>query len=236
MSPQEAINWIRLDIEMAKFDPTTGEEAYLNDDAKNVIMAQEIAIKCLEESEPIFHLQCLRCKKPVGSYSEQTMEQVSYTHYSYCEDCLRKGLKMLKKQDALDKQGISAEQADHIADSDKKVDQFREATKKIPDGLDTNVGSIRFKPGDKFILELGQERKMFGEFEIAGTDLYVETSLLEKLKRYEPEEKPEVKSEIICDPDCDGFVCSQNGIYGWCPKMERWGCEYFYELERRNDG
>lgn len=59
---------------------------------------------------------------------------------------------------------------------------------------------------------------------------------LEKLKRYETEEKPEVKSEIICDPDCDGFVCSQNGIYGWCPKMERWGCEYFYELERRNDG
>ena len=44
-----------------------------------------------------------------------------------------------------------------------------------------------FKPGDKFILELGEERKMFGEFEIAGTDLYVKVDLLEKLTRYEPE-------------------------------------------------
>lgn len=42
--------------------------------------------------------------------------------------------------------------------------------------------------------------------------------------------------EIICDSDCEGFVCHKNGIYGWCPKAERWGCEYFYELERRNDG
>lgn len=45
-----------------------------------------------------------------------------------------------------------------------------------------------FKPGDKFILELGEERKMFDEFEIAGTDLYVKTDLLEKLTPYRPEE------------------------------------------------
>ena len=44
---------------------------------------------------------------------------------------------------------------------------------------------VNFKPGDKFILELGQERRMFGEFKIAGTDLYVKTDLLEKLTRYE---------------------------------------------------
>lgn len=132
--------------------------------------ALDEAIRALKDSEPIFHLECLRCKKPVGSYSRQTMDQVSYTHYSYCEDCLRKGLKMLKKQDALDKQSISAEQADHIAESGKKV---------------------TFKPGDKFLLELGAERKMFGEFEIAGTDLYVKADLLEKLTRYESEEQPE---------------------------------------------
>ena len=46
---------------------------------------------------------------------------------------------------------------------------------------------VNFKPGDKFILELGQERRMFGEFKIAGTDLYVKTNLLEKLKRCEDE-------------------------------------------------
>lgn len=100
---------------------------------------------------------------------------------------------------------------------------------------DIHVGKSDFKPGDKFILELGKERKMFGEFEIKGTGLYVKTDLLEKLTRYEPEEKQEAKSEIICDPDCEGFVCHKNGIYGWCPKAERWGCEFFYELERRND-
>ena len=51
---------------------------------------------------------------------------------------------------------------------------------------DTNVPT-KFKPGDKFILELGAERRMLDEFEIAGTDLYIKTSLLEKLTRYEPE-------------------------------------------------
>ena len=52
MTNKEAVKWIRLDIEMAKFDPSTGEEAYLNDDARKVIEAQEIAIKALEQLEP----------------------------------------------------------------------------------------------------------------------------------------------------------------------------------------
>lgn len=43
---------------------------------------------------------------------------------------------------------------------------------------------MAFKKGDKFILELGEERKMFDEFEIAGTDLYVKKDLLEKLTPY----------------------------------------------------
>lgn len=42
-----------------------------------------------------------------------------------------------------------------------------------------------FKTGDKFIFELGKERKMFGEFEIAGIDLYVKKDLLEKLTPFE---------------------------------------------------
>lgn len=52
MTPQEAINWIRLDIDMAKFDPFTGEEAYLNDDAKKVIEAMEMGIEALEKHVP----------------------------------------------------------------------------------------------------------------------------------------------------------------------------------------
>ena len=45
-------------------------------------------------------LICLRCKKDIP-LSEEAMEEVSYTHYSYCEDCLRKGLKALKSWDEL---------------------------------------------------------------------------------------------------------------------------------------
>jgi hypothetical protein len=57
-----------------------------------------------------------------------------------------------------------------------------------------------FKPGDKFILELGAERRMFHEFEIAGTDLYVKTDLLDKLTKYEPSTQTEIKP--ISYTDC----------------------------------
>ena len=48
-------------------------------------------------------LICLRCKKDIP-LSMPTFEEVSYTHYSYCEECLRKGLKALKAWDKLYKQ------------------------------------------------------------------------------------------------------------------------------------
>lgn len=53
--------------------------------------------------------------------------------------------------------------------------------------LMANDKKTTFKKGDKFILELGEERKMFDEFQIAGTDLYVKKNLLEKLTPYESE-------------------------------------------------
>lgn len=49
MTSEDAIKWIQLDIDMMKFDPNTGEEAYLNEDAKKLIEAQELAIKALKE-------------------------------------------------------------------------------------------------------------------------------------------------------------------------------------------
>ena len=67
-----------------------------NNTEDEFLEAMELAKKTLEDSIPKFHLRCLMCGGDVGSYSAQTMEQVSYTHYSYCEDCLRKGLKLLK--------------------------------------------------------------------------------------------------------------------------------------------
>lgn len=56
-----------------------------------------------------------------------------------------------------------------------------------------------FKPGDKFILELGKERKMFKEFEIAGTDLYVKKDLLEKLTPYKPEQSEQSEHEYTME-------------------------------------
>lgn len=43
-----------------------------------------------------------------------------------------------------------------------------------------------FKPGDKFILEIGEKREFLDEYNIAGTDLYVRASLLKKLPQMNP--------------------------------------------------
>lgn len=43
-------------------------------------------------------LICLRCKKYIP-LSMPTFKEISYTHYSYCEECLRKGLKALRVWD-----------------------------------------------------------------------------------------------------------------------------------------
>ena len=147
---------------------------------------------------------------------------------------------------------------DHIADDGKMVDQFREDTKMTKSEInnsdewwknyirsrmsnddvpDIHVGKTDFQPGDKFILELGAERRMFKEFEIAGTDLYVETYLLEKLTRYDPEVKLDsAQPEIIYCKDCK----YAEGVLGaiWCDKdggyynPMRHFCS---EAERRND-
>ena len=43
-------------------------------------------------------LECLRCKQTYD-YSWDTMDEISYTMYSYCPDCIRKGILLLKAQD-----------------------------------------------------------------------------------------------------------------------------------------
>ncbi len=43
-------------------------------------------------------LECLRCKQTYD-YSWDTMDEISYTMYSYCPDCIRKGIQLLKAQD-----------------------------------------------------------------------------------------------------------------------------------------
>ena len=44
----------------------------------------------------IMPLKCLNCKKDIP-LPWGIVKEISYTHYSYCEECLRKGLKALKE-------------------------------------------------------------------------------------------------------------------------------------------
>lgn len=48
----------------------------------------------------VMPLICLRCKKDIP-LTYPTFKEISYTHYSYCEECLRKGLKALESWDVL---------------------------------------------------------------------------------------------------------------------------------------
>lgn len=67
-----------------------------------------------------------------------------------------------------------------------------------------------FKPGDKFLLELGEERRMFDEFEIAGTDLYVRRDLLEKLTPYTPTAQPNL--QLTCNQLATDTISRQAAI------------------------
>ena len=62
-----------------------------------------------------------------------------------------------------------------------------EALKAQSEHPDTNVEETTFKPGDKFILELGKE--YLDGFEIKGADLCMKIELLKMLTPYEPELK-----------------------------------------------
>lgn len=53
----------------------------------------------------IMHLRCLRCGESFD-ISEDAMKEVGYTKYSYCEECLRAGLKQLKENDEEERRKI----------------------------------------------------------------------------------------------------------------------------------
>ena len=53
--------------------------------------------------------------------------------------------------------------------------------------VQASTSQTKFKPGSKFILEIGEKRIGLDEYNIVGTDLYVWGSLLEKLTPYEPD-------------------------------------------------
>lgn len=46
----------------------------------------------------VFSLKCLRCGKTYG-IPETDMRILGYTKYTYCEDCIREGLRLLQARD-----------------------------------------------------------------------------------------------------------------------------------------
>ena len=86
----------------------------------------------------IMPLICLRCRKdiplPFG-----VMKSISYTHYSYCEECLRKGLTSLRKEPSTD--AVSREAVfdsiiwieEHgVLDARKALEEVRKLPSVIP--------------------------------------------------------------------------------------------------------
>ena len=51
-----------------------------------------------EEGEPVMYLKCQRCGNTYY-YSGITMKEIGYRMYSYCRECLEKGLKLLKERE-----------------------------------------------------------------------------------------------------------------------------------------
>ena len=72
----------------------------LNEINKGIISKAVAKIKMLsaqpERKGTRLSTVCLMCKKPAVTFN--TEDDIPYTNYSYCEDCLRKGLKLLREQ------------------------------------------------------------------------------------------------------------------------------------------
>ena len=114
---------------------------------------------------------------------------------------------------------------------DVDADTVTEALKTILDTFGNgselpNTSQTKFKPGDKFLLEIGEKRIGLDEYSIVGTDLYVWGSLLEKLTPYESVQVEQKKGHweiyVISMLDGEGCKCSECGFEGvpywdYCP-------------------
>ena len=97
MTNNEAAKWIQLYIDLAKFDPTTGEAAYLNDDDKKTIEAMEMAINALEKEawkeehpvSPLLDLQPCKQDDLISRAAAQTETHEKRTKTHAC-DCIER--------------------------------------------------------------------------------------------------------------------------------------------------
>ena len=78
---------------------------------ENIIVEKfrrETQPKCADEIKDAisigFHLKCLRCGA-VYYHTRFAMSEMGYRMYSYCPDCINKGIEALKEKDKQDKRG-----------------------------------------------------------------------------------------------------------------------------------
>lgn len=51
------------------------------------------------KSKDVYHLICIRCRKPTISITPKMYEYLGHTRCSYCNECLYDGLKALKEKE-----------------------------------------------------------------------------------------------------------------------------------------
>ena len=88
----EALKWLKRSVKLTVIGNVI-------DDPELELTVDSTADSKKEDDEDVeMPLVCLRCGKEIPM-KPSVRDAVSYTHYSYCEDCLKEGLKLLKDAD-----------------------------------------------------------------------------------------------------------------------------------------
>ena len=80
------------------YEITGGRLSKLTYDADYILEAMS---ESKLDKQNMMHTVCLRCGEHAISIPFG-LDGISYTHYSYCKNCLRKGIKLLKAKDEAD--------------------------------------------------------------------------------------------------------------------------------------
>ena len=136
--------------------------------------------------DDIMPLICLRCKKDIP-LTIRTMEEISYTHYSYCEDCLREGLRLLKAKDK--EREMPIKPVDEIPQTlAEKRQSYRDRIRQdICYAITNHISTFEFE-GDynyKYLANYAREeaRHLFGRRIYREASKNVKKTLSEKLQR-----------------------------------------------------
>ena len=139
-------------------------------------------------------------------------------------------LEVLRKQsncwDKITECPVNCEKCECYVDASDLVEAVRAVLDNFPTQMSgTSNSSTKFKPGSKFLLEIGEKRIGLDEYSIVGTDLYVWGSLLEKLTSYEPDGDTISRQDAI-KALCAGCVensdeeCKFRKYVGGCPNYD----------------